>query len=190
MKKIYILLTKSSTPLSKAVGFVTSDRYTHVSIAFDAGLQPLYSSSRKNGETLFPAGPCTENLQRGYLKRHPQIPCALYELTVCDEAYLAAKAEAEWIIAHADNYGFNLIGLMLCGLNISHRSKRNYFCSQLVGEILQKSRALELPKDASLMRPSDYMEFPELVCCFAGNLQELTKLQQNIHRSADVAAER
>lgn len=173
MKKIYILLTRSTTVLSKMVGLFTSDQYTHVSISFEESLQPMYSSSRKNGETLFPAGPCTENFYQGYLKKHPQIPCALYELNVSDEVYYAAKAEVEQIIAHADEYGFNIIGLMLCGMNIPYHRSDSYFCSQFVGEILHKSRAIKLPKDTSLMRPSDYMTIPELVCRFTGRLQEL-----------------
>ena len=49
MKKIYILLTRSSTILSKMVHLITTDTYTHASIAFDENLATLYSSSRKNG---------------------------------------------------------------------------------------------------------------------------------------------
>lgn len=177
MKKIYILLTRSSTILSKMVGFFTSDQYTHVSISFEESLQPMYSASRKNGETLFPAGPCTESFYRGYLRRHPQIPCALYELRVSDESYFAAKAEVEKVMSNANEYGFNIIGLMLCGMNIPYHRQGSYFCSQFVGEILHKSQAVRLPKDTSLMRPSDYMTLPELVCRFTGRLQELLQRQ-------------
>ena len=56
MKSIYILLTRSDTVLSRIVHLFTAARYTHVSIAFDGELQTVYSSSRKNGRTLFPAG--------------------------------------------------------------------------------------------------------------------------------------
>lgn len=173
MKTIYILLTRSSTILSRIVGLITSDRYTHVSISFENELQPLYSSSRKNGETLFPAGPCVERLDCGYLSKHPLIPCALYELKVSDEVYEAAKAETERIIDHSDKYGFNIIGLLLCNMNVPFHRRGHFFCSQFVGEILLRSRALKLPKDTSLMRPSDYMTIPELVCRFTGRLNEL-----------------
>lgn len=177
MKKIYILLTRSTTLLSKVVGLLTADQYTHVSISFEESLQPMYSSSRKNGETLFPAGPCMECFDRGYLKNHPQIPCALYELNVSDEIYDTAKAEVEQIIASADEYGFNILGLMLCGMNIPYHRRGSYFCSQFVGEILHKSQAVKLPKDTALMRPGDYMSIPELVCRFTGRLQELLQRQ-------------
>ena len=49
MKTIYILLTRSGTLLSKLVYAATGSSYTHASMAFDADLSCLYSSTRKNG---------------------------------------------------------------------------------------------------------------------------------------------
>ena len=60
MKTIYILLTRSGTLLSKLVYAATGASYTHASMAFDAELSCLYSSTRKNGYTMFPAGPSKE----------------------------------------------------------------------------------------------------------------------------------
>ena len=176
MKTIYILLTRSTTCLSKFVHFVTDDMYTHVSFAFDETLEKLYSSSRKNGITMFPAGPCTENLQRGYYKDHQDIPCALYSLRVTDAVYKLTKAEADKIISSSDDYHFNIIGLLLCRLHIPLKRKRKFFCSQFAGEILTRNKALRLPKDPSLMRPIDYSFLPDLYCLFEGKVEELVSL--------------
>lgn len=178
MKNIYILLTKSETILSKIVHLVTADEYTHASIAFDENLQTLYSSSRKNGRTLFPAGPCTESLYSGYFKRHAQIPCAVYELQVSDEAYEKAIKEVEEIMAKANQYHFNIIGLLLCRFNIPYHRKHYFFCSQFVSEVLHRSQAISLPKDTSLMRPVDYTQLPELFCRFRGYLCDLANQKQ------------
>ena len=64
MKTIYILLTRSGTLLSNLVYAVTGANYTHASLAFDEDLSCLYSSTRKNGYTMFPAGPSREYLNR------------------------------------------------------------------------------------------------------------------------------
>lgn len=178
MKNIYILLTKSETILSKIVHLVTADAYTHASIAFDENLQTLYSSSRKNGRTLFPAGPCREYLHKGYYKRHLQIPCAVYELKVSDEAYEKAIKEVEEIMAKANQYHFNIIGLLLCRFNIPYHRKHYFFCSQFVSEVLHRSQAVSLPKDTSLMRPIDYTQLPELFCRFRGYLCDLANQKQ------------
>lgn len=98
MKTIYLLLTRPDTVLSRVVRLVTASHYTHVSIAFDESLQTVYSSSRKSGRTLFPAGPCQEHLERGYWGEHGHVPCILYELQVSDQAYRAAQWEVEHIL--------------------------------------------------------------------------------------------
>ena len=172
---IYILLTRTTTILSRVVHLITADDYTHVSLSFNENLRPLYSSSRKNGRTLFPAGPCRERLNIGYWKAHRDVPCAVYRLEVSEEVYEKAKREVEKIMISSDEYHFNIIGFVLCKLNIAYNRKRNYFCSQFVSEILSKSNAIELPKEVSLMKPSDYMELPELVCCFKGYLNEFQR---------------
>lgn len=177
MKTIYILLTKSDTILSRLVHLVTSDTYTHVSVSFDRQLGILYSSSRKNGQTLFPAGPCTERLNAGYYERHGQIPCRLYELRVSDEAYGKAAEEVREIMKHERNYHFNILGLFLCQMKIPFHRKHHFFCSQFVGEILRRSRAVEIPKDTTLMRPSDYTRMPELTLLYQGRVGELALMQ-------------
>lgn len=170
MKIIYILLTRSTTVLSRMVHIATRAPYTHVSISFDPRLATLYSSARKNGRTMFPAGPCRESLYGGYLGRHPDMPCSLYELEVPDEVYEAAQQVAEAILLNAARYRFNIIGMIFCQLRIPLDRAGHYFCSQLVGEILVQSQAVELPTETSLMRPMDYTHLPELTCHFSGNL--------------------
>lgn len=180
MKTIYILLTRSGTLLSNLVYFFTSDTFTHAAISFDHCLQPLYSSARKNGETMFPAGPCREYFHRGFYKKHRRIPCALYALNVPEDRYLRAKEEVAKIIDRSDEYHFNIIGLVLCRMNIPLRRKKKFFCSQFVGEILVRSNALKLPKVPSLMRPIDYSAMPQLKCLYRGTLQELVALRSGI----------
>lgn len=175
MRKIYILLTRSDTILSRVVHLVTAARYTHVSIAFDEHLQTVYSSSRKNGRTLFPAGPCRENLEAGYWGEHNAVPCALYELRVSDQAYRAALREVEQIMSRQESYHFNILGLLLCRLNVPFHRRHHFFCSQFVGLVLGRSGALKLPKDPTIMKPTDYMDLPGVVCRFQGRLRELLR---------------
>lgn len=174
MKNIYILLMRSTTPLSRIVHLVTGDKYTHVSLAFNEALEPLYSSTRKNGEDMFPAGPCEEYLDRGYLKRHPSTPCALYKISVSDEAFDKAKEDVERFMAESDSYGFNIAGLVFCQLGHPLRRERKYFCSQFVSEILAKSGAISLPKEPCLMKPSDYAHMLESKCCYVGPIGRLS----------------
>lgn len=175
MKTIYILLTRSGTFLSNLVYLINGDMYTHASICFDEDLSSVYSSARKNGETMFPAGPCQESFHRGFYKKNSEIPCALYELQVTEETYEKARQEVYHIIKDADHYHFNIIGLLLCKLNIPFQRRYNFFCSQFVGEILHRSSAVELPKKTSVMRPMDYTTLPQVNCCYKGLLKDLVQ---------------
>ena len=177
MKTIYILLTRSGTLLSKLVYAVTGANYTHASMAFDEELNCLYSSTRKNGYTMFPAGPSKEYLNKGVFRLRGDAPCALYALEVTDEAYVRARRRAEHMMARGELYRFNTLGLILCALHIRWQRRRHYFCSQFVSEVLQKSGALELPKPSTLMHPSDYAKLPELRCLYRGTLADLPQRQ-------------
>jgi len=81
------------------------------------------------------------------------VPCALYALEVEDETYARARRRAEHMMVHGGLYRFNVLGLMLCALHIRWKRRRHYFCSQFVSEVLEKSGAMELPKDSTLMHP-------------------------------------
>ena len=102
MKTLYIFLTRSGTLLSNLVYRLTGAQYTHISLAFDEDLSTLYSSTRKNGYTMFPAGPSREYLNRGVFLMRENIPCALYALEVTDEAYIRAKRRTQHMMHHGE----------------------------------------------------------------------------------------
>ena len=173
MKTLYIFLTRSGTLLSNLVYRLTGAQYTHISLAFDEDLSTLYSSTRKNGCTMFPAGPSREYLNRGVFLMRENIPCALYALEVTDEAYTRAKRRTQHMMHHGELYRFNSLGLLLCWMHIRWQRRRHYFCSQFVSEVLEKSGAMELPKDSTLMHPNDYAQLPQLKCLYEGCLADL-----------------
>ena len=173
MKTLYIFLTRSGTLLSNLVYSLTGAQYTHISLAFDEDLSTLYSSTRKNGYTMFPAGPSREYLNRGVFLMRENIPCALYALEVTDEAYTRAKRRTQHMMHHGELYRFNSLGLLLCWMHIRWQRRRHYFCSQFVSEVLEKSGAMELPKDSTLMHPNDYAQLPQLKCLYEGCLADL-----------------
>ena len=178
MKSIYILLTRSNTFVSSLVKIATADRYTHVSISFEENLTPFYSFARRYVHSPLPAGLRPEYLNRGFFKRYPRIPCALYELVVEDEVYARAKETVETMMLDAHKYKFNIWGLFLCRFSIPSRRKRHYFCSEFVSKVLIESEALPLPKVPSLMRPNDYTKLPDLICLFEGRVGGLVQHKQ------------
>lgn len=89
--------------------------------------------------------------------------------------FYKAKFILESILNHSQDYKYNLMGLILCKLEVPYRRNHYYFCSEFVSEILAYSQAIELPKLPCLMKPSDYLLFEELECLYQGNIGELIK---------------
>lgn len=173
MPAIYILLTRPTTLVSKLIERVTRDEFTHISLAFNSQLQPLYSFSRKYALTPLPAGMTQEDLELGFYKNRGFINCALYKIQVKEEVHFLAKKKTEAMFSQANSYHFNILGLALCKLQIPLDRDKHYFCSQFVSQILMESRALNIPKTSSLMRPADFMLLPEMELIFQGNLTSL-----------------
>ena len=126
---------------------------------------------------MFPAGPSREYLDRGVFRLRPEAPCALYALEVSEEAYIRARRRADHMMAHGKLYRFNVLGLVLCAMHIRWQRRRHYFCSQFVSDVLEKSGALELPKDSTLMHPNDYTTLQDLHCVYEGRLSGLPQRQ-------------
>lgn len=173
MNSLYIFLTRTESIVSRIVHFFTNDTYTHSAIAFDEELKDIYSSARKNGIKMFPAGPCREHLDRGFYARVGRTPCAVLELRVSDEVYRRAKAEINWFMEHQDEFKFNALGIIACKFGIAWQRRNKFFCSQFVAEILRRSKAAELPKENCLMRPGDYIFLPRIKKVFEGDIGEL-----------------
>lgn len=169
LKEIYIILTRTRTIVSRAVYLVTRETYTHSSMALDSSLTTLYSSSRKNGVTMFPAGPCRETLTNRAFRKDPDMPCAVYKLEVDDATYERVKRELARIMVVSRLYHYNILGLLLCYFRIVYRRKHHLFCSQFIGDILQRSGAMRFDKDTALIKPNDYAKM-NLHKCYEGTL--------------------
>lgn len=175
MKSLYLLLTRSESFLSGIIRLATDDPYTHVSVAFDDDLYHFYSFGRKYALLPYPAGMVAECPDGGFFGRHGDMPCALLELQVTDEAYAQARRITGQMWAEAGRYRYSLLGLILCRLGVPRERPNHYFCSQFVGRLLRESGAITLPKPPSLMRPVDYDGMPETVCLYRGPLRNLPR---------------
>jgi len=173
MRSIYVLLTRSKTIASRMIYVFTRARFTHSSLSFGKELDQLYSFGRTYAHLPLPAGFRIESLRKGFYKNNSQIPCALYEFRVSEESYDAAIEIIDRMTSSGIDYRYNIIGLLLCRLGITHKRKHKYFCSEFIAEVLQESAAIEMPDPPSLTRPIDYASMPGAVCLYEGTVGEL-----------------
>lgn len=176
MRNIYILLTRSGTFLSRLIGLTTAENFTHVSLGLDEDRSRFYSFGRRNPNRPLPAGLIREELADGFFALHPDMPCALYRLSVDDSTYAALRRRLDTMIVQAERYRYNLLGLIFCLLAIPHNRSNHYFCSQFVGALLKESGCLSLSRHTSLLRPCDFADLPGTELCYSGKIRGLCAL--------------
>ena len=173
MKKIYILLTKSTTICSKMVHLATKSEYTHAAISLDKNFDRLYTFSRKYKHLLLPAGFVVESAYDGIMGDSDDMNCAVYELTITNHSYKKLVRLFRHMDYHKDKYRYSILGLHMCYFNKKYERKGYYFCSQFVHHALTHAGAIEKTADSSLVRPMDFRELPEVKEIFKGNIRQL-----------------
>ena len=159
-QKIYVVLTRTSTNLSKMIRLLTRRPYNHISIALDDKLNQLYSFGRRRPKNPFITGFVREDIAAGFYHYFNDTTCIVYELEITPQqkekltSYLAPFLDAPFA------YSFNFIGMITCGLHVPFARKNRYFCSQFVSEALDKSGIVRADCDSRLVQPADFIGLP------------------------------
>lgn len=172
-KRVYILLTRTDTYLSRLIAAVTRTRYTHASLSLDFYLTRLYSFGRLYAYNPFIGCFKREETTSGVYARFRRSPCALFELEVTEASYEAISARIAELERNKERYRYNFIGLFANYIGVPLRRERHYFCSEFVADTLVRGDALRINRDPSLVRPSDFLEMAELKPIFVGTLETL-----------------
>ena len=170
MPKLYLVLTRTNTNLSKAIRFFTKRTYNHISLALDDRLDSLYSFGRRRPKNPFYAGFVREDIPKGFYHYFNDTACIIYELTVSDLQWHHLQSYLAPFITNPLHYKFNFIGLILCGLSIPFASKNTYFCSQFISEALEKSGIYSFGKDCRLIQPACFMDLPNAKVIYRGKI--------------------
>lgn len=176
MKHIYILLTKTKSVPSRIIWLFTRATYTHVAIAFDDEPEIFYSFSRLRERFPLPGGLTTESPYSGFLGSHGESLCRLVCLEVSERAAERARMRVRRMMKSHSLFRYSLLGCIACRFGIEHRRRGYYFCSQFVGEILEKSGAASFGKSVSLLRPDDFLLLPRIRSIFCGTAGELANV--------------
>ena len=179
MKTICLLLTCSTTVFSRCIRFLTSAPFTHVAISVSGDpADCFYSFGRKIPQLPFPAGFVRESTAGGFLHRFPRTKCTLLAMEISDASHAAICSRLRKMETCSRYYRYNVLGALLCGMGIRWERRRRYFCSQFIGDLLEKSGAVSLPKPAALMQPIDYAFLPGVRVLFTGQAGEMFSLPQ------------
>lgn len=176
MYRVYIVLTRTNTLISKAIRIGTGYSYNHVSLSLEDDLSELYSFGRRTKYNPFNGGFVIENFDRGILAEG-EIKCKVYKIDITESQYNTLKKELSRFKSLEDRYQYNYLGAILLKFNRSRKHDYKYFCSQFVACILFNSRLLKAMKNPEMYLPADFERHNELELVYEGNADRYRYLQ-------------
>jgi len=188
--RIYILLSQTTSVLTRFIKFCTKTPYNHASLAFDERLEYTYSFGRVNPNDPLIGGFAHERLDAGVFKN---ATCQLLSLDVAPEQYRKMRDRVAEIEANQLKYKYNFIGLFGARFDFEIKRKHAYFCSQFVSKVLQEVGLFPEDFPAHLVKPSDLVEHINLKVEYQGPLSEylrMTGAPASPEREADVLLRR
>ena len=169
MKKIYIVLTRTGTILSKIVGFYTKDEFTHSSISLDKELNEMYSFGRLNPYNAFVGGFVHEHIDSGTFKRFYKTIAKVYSLEIEDSQYRRIQELIEHFLKNRKEYKFNKRGLFLIAINKKVKKHKSFYCAEFVKYILDEAGVKNnLPE---LVRPESFKNMEGIIQIYSGLLR-------------------
>ncbi|WP_246097015.1 hypothetical protein [Psychrobacillus soli] len=167
-KTVYIVLTNTGTLFSKAIGMYTRKDMNHASIAFDAGLNEMYSFGRKNRHNPFNGGFVREVPTEGLFK---SATCAIYKCEVTYKEYNQMRNKIRHMEQCKELYKYNLIGLFGVAMNIKIEREYAFFCSQFVATMMNECQSTQLQIAPYFVQPHHFEQHSSLNLLYKGNLQ-------------------
>lgn len=180
-RKIYIVLTRTNTFLSRLIGFIKDDEYTHASISLDMNLNKMYSFGRKYTYNPFIGCFTKEKLNEGVFGRQNNLYGLVMEVEVSYEQYEKAESLINEFISNKSLYKYNYMGLIDCLLNKESCNNYRFLCSEFVYYILNRSNIVNFNKSRNLVRPQDLLNINGKVI-FKGNLKNTNWSQKSYNR--------
>lgn len=171
--RVYILLTQTTSTLTKVLKFCTKKPYNHASLAFDERLEYTYSFGRIRPDDPLIGGFSHERLDAGVFK---EAHCQLLSIDVQPEQYHKMRKRVLDIEANQIKYKYNFIGLFGAKFDFKIEREHAYFCSQFVSIILQEVGLLPEDFPSHLVLPTDLAKHLNLQVEYQGLLSDYLKL--------------
>jgi hypothetical protein len=170
-KHLYVVLSKSPTTLSKIIGVVKNNEYTHAALALDENLEYMFSFGRRCSTNPFFGCFKRERIGDALIHSHAKVPGIVIEMTVSTEQYENVTSQIETFLLDGHLYGYNYLGLIGNWWGISHPFEKRFFCSEFVYHVLHESGICNLEKSRGLVSPQDLANIRGRII-FKGNLRE------------------
>ncbi len=128
---------------SKVVYYVLGRGYSHAAISVDNAGETFWSFNFKGFRR-----------ERPEKNRHIISKSVCYKLRVSEMEYKKISEMIEEFQSKRFEWRYNLIGLLLSRIHISHTRRKYYYCSEFVAELLEKAQVYRFKKRTAHYLPN------------------------------------
>lgn len=171
-KKIYVLLSQTTTFVAKGIRHFGGIKYNHAAISFDPELSDIYAFARKQHCAFFSAGMVRESRIR-YLEKKCELPIKIFELDVTDDQYRWIKLVIDYMMDNKE-YKYNLLSMLSYPFFKGIKTYKAFTCSEFVAFILRKIGYLT-EKESYQYTPEDIGKELNDHLWYDGDMRDLVK---------------
>ncbi len=171
-KQLFLVLTQTSSVLSRVIKFFTKAEFNHISISLSQNLEPMWSFGRRRPYNPFWGGFVKEYPKAGTFQRFPHTRAAVLVLDISQETYDGILEMMETMYEDRRKYRYNFIGLCCAAFGICYTPDHKYYCSQFAKEVFEKFEIPGADQFEKLVQPSHFLAFPGTSLVYQGLLRE------------------
>lgn len=179
MPIIYLMLTQTTSMLSRAIKSVTHQPYNHISLSMDKELTEVYSFGRLHPDNPFVGGFTREDVTGDFYR---QARCRIHALTISEEDLRNLRFVLRGFKEKKESYYYNFAGLFTAWAKVPWDRPNAYFCSEFVSTVLMDAGIMQRHLPASVLSPADIIERMKVTVVYEGLLYEYLGLPPVLSR--------
>lgn len=173
MEHIYLVLVDTPGIFACMIRHFLKQKYIHVAISMDEGLEDAYSVGRRNPFIPVFAGFEKEEKNK-IVKAFPTAKYMVCELECTRQQKEAVQKRLYRDMEKRFRYHYAVLGLPFILFNRPFYQKNHFTCSSYLAKLLEENKILSFGKHFSLVTPKDFFEYPDKKILFEGPLSEFT----------------
>ena len=175
MEHIYLAMVDTPGIFAYIIRRFLRQKYIHVVISMDAGLEEAYSFGRRNPRIPIFAGFEREDKYR-ILKAFPNADYLVCELECSAEQKKNIRKRLREDYKQRLRHHYAVLGLVFIACGIPFYRKNHYTCSSYIARLLYENNINISSKHFSLVTPKDFYLYPNKKTVFEGRLAEFVAI--------------
>ena len=155
MAQIYIAFVDTPGLFAGIIRRVLKQKYIHVALSLDPGLEEAYSIGRRHPSVPLIAGFEKED-KRKILKAFPSADYMICSLECTDEQKEYIRIRLKEAMKNRFRYHYTILGLPFLLMNRPFYQKNHYTCSSYTARLLEEAGVCRWEKHFSLVTPKDF----------------------------------